>query len=85
MHTEFLIMFLFACRTPFYMCIRIVKEEKNMFIHSDDLFMFLIYPLIGAIAYIFALRYQLKEIKKELWEERDKVRELQEQLIKKQK
>lgn len=61
------------------------ERGKNMFIHSDDLFMFLIYPLIGAIAYIFALRYQLKEIKKELWEERDKVRELQEQLIKKQK
>jgi hypothetical protein len=43
-----------------------------MFIHLDDLFMFLILPLLGAIAYIFALRYQLKEKEKELSEQRSK-------------
>ena len=45
-----------------------------MFIHLDDLFMFLIFPLLGAIAYIFALRYQLKEKEKELSKEQSKNR-----------
>jgi len=43
-----------------------------MYIDTDNLLMFVVLPLIGAIAYIFALRYQLKETEKELYKERNK-------------
>lgn len=43
-----------------------------MYISIEDLIMFIVFPMFGLITYIFALRYQLKETKKELWKERDK-------------
>lgn len=43
-----------------------------MYISIEDLIMFIVFPTFGLITYIFALRYQLKETKKELWKERDK-------------
>ena len=43
-----------------------------MYISIENLTIFVIFPMLGLIAYIFALRYQLKETEKELWKERDK-------------
>ena len=43
-----------------------------MYISIEDLIMFIAFPMFGLIAYIFALRYKLKETEKELWKERDK-------------
>lgn len=54
-----------------------------MFIHSDWLFL-IVFVFLMAVASALAYRHTLKETQKELWEEREKVRNLQEELIKMQ-
>lgn len=46
-----------------------------MYIAKDLLCMIIILFFMCPVAYIFALRFQLKETERELWKERDKNRE----------